>query len=250
MKKMKILISTFFIFAICIMSFAGTWLNDSTGWKYQEYVGGPFTRSGWHWIDANNSGVAKCYFFMEDGYILTNTITPDGYIINASGEWVVNGIVQTKIVGVNPTPSPTPTPVPSNNTSDHKMLKKWIYYSDGVSKNKDSAKIKDGTVWTGNIMSFNQDQSFALFTNPGYNSFSARLSLSYKSDYDPYATYTLVVTDDNGVDIERFTDFNNYIYETINVDISGCKTFSLQLYEDIPYGSNYRKLYIKDALYY
>ena len=59
---------------------------------------------GWQWIDGNGDGLKECYYFNQDdtnslglpqGAMLKNTTTPDGYTVNANGEWVVNGVVQT-----------------------------------------------------------------------------------------------------------------------------------------------------------
>lgn len=57
--------------------------------------------TGWQWI-FEADGIARCYYFNTDekngvyGSALKNTITPDGYQLNETGVWVVDGIVQTK----------------------------------------------------------------------------------------------------------------------------------------------------------
>lgn len=55
---------------------------------------------GWQWIRSGN--IEKCYYFnpVSDGTkgrLLTNT-NIDGYSVNENGEWVVDGIVQTREV--------------------------------------------------------------------------------------------------------------------------------------------------------
>lgn len=70
-------------------AFAGQWQQDTTGWWYQNDDGSYFI-NGWNWIDG------KCYYFTPEGYCLTNTTTPDGYMVDGSGAWIVNGIVQTQ----------------------------------------------------------------------------------------------------------------------------------------------------------
>lgn len=50
----------------------------------------------WHWIDVNGDGVQECYYFTDDGNFLKNTVTPDGYQVNAAGQWTENGVVQTQ----------------------------------------------------------------------------------------------------------------------------------------------------------
>ena len=77
-----------------ITAFAG-WEQTGTTWKYQN-VDNTYFNNGWNWIASNNDGIAECYYFNADGTILINTITPDNYIVNENGAWVVNGIVQTQ----------------------------------------------------------------------------------------------------------------------------------------------------------
>lgn len=48
-------------------------------------------------IDGNNDGIVECYYFDQYGYMVANT-TQDGYMLNADGQWVNNGVVQTKSV--------------------------------------------------------------------------------------------------------------------------------------------------------
>ncbi len=52
----------------------------------------------WQWIDGNGDGIAECYY-MENGTALTNTTTPDGYQVNETGAWIVDGVVQTQGTG-------------------------------------------------------------------------------------------------------------------------------------------------------
>ena len=72
-------------------SFAAGWQQNSTGWWYGTNAdNSTWYSNGWQWIDG------KCYYFDGNGYMLTNTTTPDGYQVDASGAWVVNGVVQTQ----------------------------------------------------------------------------------------------------------------------------------------------------------
>lgn len=55
--------------------------------------------TGWFWIPDRN-GVQKCYYFNPNsdgtrGKLIRNSVI-DGSTTNANGEWVVNGVVQTK----------------------------------------------------------------------------------------------------------------------------------------------------------
>lgn len=56
---------------------------------------GTYATSGWKWIDGNTDGVSECYYFDNNGYLISDT-TIDGYQINSDGAWIVNGVVQTK----------------------------------------------------------------------------------------------------------------------------------------------------------
>lgn len=76
-------------------SFAG-WQSDTNGWWWQN-DDGSYPVNTWQWIDGNQDGVAESYYFGPDGYMLSNTITPDGYQVNADGAWIENDTVQTQI---------------------------------------------------------------------------------------------------------------------------------------------------------
>lgn len=75
------------------------WFTDVDGRIYFLHNVSDNTRGrmyiGWNWIDG------KCYYFEErpgyyQGHLYQNTTTPDGYTVNANGEWIVDGIVQTR----------------------------------------------------------------------------------------------------------------------------------------------------------
>lgn len=68
-------------------AFAGQWQSNAQGWWYQN-DDGSYPADGWQWIDG------KCYYFTSQGYCLVNATTPEGYTVDASGAWVVNGVVQ------------------------------------------------------------------------------------------------------------------------------------------------------------
>lgn len=50
---------------------------------------------GWHWLSGRSSlGLGRCYYFDENGWLYTNTTTPDGYTVNEDGFWMIDGEVQ------------------------------------------------------------------------------------------------------------------------------------------------------------
>ena len=90
------------------------WFYDEKGWSADE-IGGNSIRETWKELEWQ--GKLNWYYFGKDGYMLTgwqwingkcylldiktgmlyvNTTTPDGYKVNANGEWVENGVVQIK----------------------------------------------------------------------------------------------------------------------------------------------------------
>lgn len=70
-----------------LTSYAAEWEQNNGQWQYEQDGGGYAT--GWQWIDG------KCYYFDTNGYMAANTVI-DGYALNASGEWTVDGVVQTQ----------------------------------------------------------------------------------------------------------------------------------------------------------
>lgn len=88
-----------------VPALAGTWLlgqdGSSARWWYDN---GDGTRpvSEWVWIDGNNDGLAECYYFDNNGWLLTNTITPDNYSVDLNGAWTTDGIVQTRSTVLTP----------------------------------------------------------------------------------------------------------------------------------------------------
>ena len=95
--------------AMTITAFAGEWKKDNVGWWYQN-DDGSYSVSAWQWIDGNNDGIAECYYFDSVGYMWENDKpTPDGYLVDANGAWISNGVVQTKKVEVQAAPAPAVT---------------------------------------------------------------------------------------------------------------------------------------------
>jgi hypothetical protein len=82
MNKSKIFIMSIVLSAIfCVNAFAGEWKQIGNEWKYQE-DNGSYPENTWKEINDH------WYYFNEEGYMLRDTTTPDGYIVGESGEWV------------------------------------------------------------------------------------------------------------------------------------------------------------------
>ena len=100
MKLKKLLFSiAVFSTAMASTAFAGTWRTGADPhqdrWWYDN-DDGTFACNGWKWIDGNGDGTAECYYFDADGWMLTDTMTPDGYTVNADGAWIQNGTVMSQ----------------------------------------------------------------------------------------------------------------------------------------------------------
>ena len=101
MKKKVVLLVTVMTVAtaMSMTAYAGSWKQDATGWWWQN-DDGSYPVSKWEWLDGNNDGVAESYCFDARGYMYADTVTPDNYTVNKDGQWTVDGVVQTKNVGV------------------------------------------------------------------------------------------------------------------------------------------------------
>lgn len=99
MKKFKLLLTTLIISSmLSITVLAGQWLQDGTGWWYQN-DNGTYIVNDWQYIDGNwycfnhngymysNQWIGN-YYVGSNGAMLVNTITPDGYRVGTDGAWV------------------------------------------------------------------------------------------------------------------------------------------------------------------
>ena len=94
--------------SIVIPAFGAGWqTNDSGRWYGTNADNTTWYANGWQWIDGNGDGTAESYCFDANGYLYTNTTTPDGYTVNADGAWTENGVVQTKAAEAAETASQT-----------------------------------------------------------------------------------------------------------------------------------------------
>lgn len=83
MKKLFATLGTVLMLSVTSVTtvFAGEWHQDDIGWWYQ-YDEETMIVDGWWEIDG------KDYYFDANGYMLANTITPDGYQVGPDGAWI------------------------------------------------------------------------------------------------------------------------------------------------------------------
>ena len=96
MAKFLLAISVAFLLsAIPSFSIGFTKGTSRDAWWY-DLGNENYLRSTWQWIDTDNDGVAECYYFDADGWMYTDTTTPDGYTVDENGAWTVDSVVQTR----------------------------------------------------------------------------------------------------------------------------------------------------------
>ncbi len=100
MKKRSLYMALLTASFSCILSMSplAVWVEDQVGFWWKEYDGS-YPVETWMWLDGNGDGISECYYFGDDGYLLTNTVTPDGYTVNKYGAWTIDGAVQVKFSG-------------------------------------------------------------------------------------------------------------------------------------------------------
>ena len=103
----KLIVLTLAFSALMAFSaFAAGWTlgqgANSGRWWYDlgngQYYGNESRQTEWQWLDGNGDGTAECYAFDSQGWMYADTVTPDGYTVNADGAWTVDGAVQTMAV--------------------------------------------------------------------------------------------------------------------------------------------------------
>lgn len=100
---------------------AGEWRANSTGFWYIN-DDGSYPTYAWKWIDGDGDGVYQCFAFDENGYLMLNQTTPDGYLVGEAGAWFdgVTPVTRTYPVGTYVAPTPI------------EGLRKYGYASDGT----------------------------------------------------------------------------------------------------------------------
>lgn len=83
-------------------AYAGEWKQGQQGgsssWWYD--LGNGKWAEGWQWIDGDNDGVSERYYFDTDGWLLVDTMTPDGFTVNVDGKWTDAGNVRIQVSAV------------------------------------------------------------------------------------------------------------------------------------------------------
>ena len=84
MKHFRLLIiTTLMTLSTSLSAFAGSWEEDAKGWWYKNNDGS-YPRGTWFTF----ATTGKQYYFDNDGYLLVNTTTPDGYKVGPDGAYL------------------------------------------------------------------------------------------------------------------------------------------------------------------
>ena len=153
MKLAKVVLVT----AICsaslsVTAFAGTWktgANENANRWWYDNGNGTYAKDGWNWIDGNSDGIAECYYFDADGWMLVNTTTPDGYQVNENGAWIENNIIKTSDLGQKNS---------NANTSIMPNEGLYLYYKADIFDENSQTLACSGQVYDGTSDSLNQIQ--------------------------------------------------------------------------------------------
>lgn len=74
-------------------------VNGVSNYWYGTSKYGSGYSSNWIWLhdapNGTNDGLKRAYCFNENGYLYTNTITPEGYMVNELGQLMIDGQVKT-----------------------------------------------------------------------------------------------------------------------------------------------------------
>jgi hypothetical protein len=129
-KTIVTILITTLMSILCVgVAMAGEWKQDDTGWWWQN-DDGTYVKGTWMWLDGDNDGVAQCYYFDASGYMWgAGNTTPDGYTLNQEGQWIVDGVVQTKQVEVK-TETATDTSATSVNADTNNAVDSSQFYED------------------------------------------------------------------------------------------------------------------------
>lgn len=95
-QRFKLLLTSFgFTLAINGIAFAGTWEQDSSGWRYQN-DDGSYVKDTQIWLDGDHDEIYQKFDFDSEGYCYMNETGHGNEEYNENGEWIYHGTVQTK----------------------------------------------------------------------------------------------------------------------------------------------------------
>lgn len=229
-------------------AFAGQWKNDANGYWWQN-DDGSYPKNEWKWLDGNGDGISESYYFDGNGYLLTNTTTPDGYTVNGDGQWVENGTVKTQGSAKSSASKGTSGTSAKTNVNQSKLVS-YMKNVDDLSKTSRVKPVGEGVTYPTTDMIKAGDQLYWKNTSGGtdYVLFYAMTDADRRSANIEYKLYPNAQTyptfeswtTPSGVTVDylwRVLDENGKIKTAtaaeLGVDYEGGKV------RDVAYDSNY-----------
>ncbi len=223
MRHFKVLFATMFLTLLLSATvYAGQWEKNERGWWYNN-GDGTWLANTWEWLDGNNDGIAECYYFNQDGYCLTNTITPDGWTVNESGAWVINGTVQIKNMSVSmPTVNnASSTQVSASQELNETSIMAMILYKRIYTHLQDKSSLQISSIFTDQIGS---GVAMMYSANTGTGKNVSRVAIIFKGRHANY-DYTIY-------HYRIFTDPSfQPVYFDVNTIVSGAEMIDLNNYK-------------------
>lgn len=188
-----------FIVIFVSSSFAGTWINtpNTTTWYY---LNDDNTFSKNTWVTYNG----KYYYLDNNGIMLINTVTPDGYTVGVDGSWIET--IEKKSERI------ITTDVEITSSSEKKRDLKNNIISKKDVEFVDSVKIGEKT-WA-NVIKFLGDNSNVKANSGNYNRLTFEAGIKEQKDDVEYILTIFV----NGNEAETIDEFNSD-GEEISIDI-------------------------------
>lgn len=149
-KRIIVLVmAVLFMIGAASTALAGTWSTGKgehqNNWWYDN-GNGTYANNGWQWIDGDNDGIAECYYFDSDGWLVTNTTTSDGFQVDENGSWIVDGSIQTQKTDIGNAESIETVKLLEGN---------YRYYKTDIFDENTKTVISDGKVYDGTVESLN-----------------------------------------------------------------------------------------------
>ena len=151
MMRKSILLGLGLSLCVAFQSYAAGWQQDNNGWWWQN-DDGTYPTSSWQWLDGNHDGVAECYYFGDNGYMLSNAQI-EGYQVDKNGAWIVDGIVQSKTFSTDTDEE--------NEESDDTMTEEWEQQQEFWKARLQC--LAETRPWEKSLESYNQDKQGVFF---------------------------------------------------------------------------------------
>ena len=207
-----------------MVSYAGQWKQGAgenvNRWWYDN-EDNTYASNGWYWLDGNNDGVSECYYFDNNGWLLTNTTTPDGYTVNENGAWVKDGVIMATTIKVNNNKKST---VWTNYDDDSSSKSSSKGKSDSYEavEDDDKVNVKDLAVDDPERWDYEEAEKFVELLNEyrakrGYE--ALELTGGDAEYYANIRSMQLVDNFSHNVDENEYIEKNDYSAEYITINV-------------------------------